>query len=504
MTNSPRLNKSAAPMTSSVRGSGETAMTSGGPGSHTQLKQNAFGVPTILFFVFSAQAPLTGIVGTAALTIALGVGAGTPGIYLLVGASIILFAVGFTTIARVIDTGGGFFAVVKAGFGRRAGTSAASLALLSYNAVQFGMYALLGVSVSHLLQSDLQVNVPWWAGALVSIVLVWLLGSFNIELGAKILAVLVTVEFVLLIAMAIGILGRIGVDHLDFGASFGLHSVLVGAPGVGIIFAIASMFGFESTAIYAPEAKNPARTVPRATYLSVSIISLFFTLIVWMLVSYYGTAAVQDAAGQSLAGDPAQFVLVPMTDVLGAWSSPVAQILLCTSLFAGVLAFHNMVTRYLHALGQDGILPRSTAHTNRWKAPWVASLAQSVLAVVTITVFAGGGLNPMTTLFTWASGISVLALVVLYVLTSLAIVCYFRRNPQQGRRWNVLIAPALSVVVMAGVVLAIVGNFESLVGSAGPLMWTLIAVVPIVAGAGYLAGSRSSPTQLVPEVLDTP
>ncbi len=471
--------------------------------SRTQLRQNAFGVPTILFFVFSAQAPLTGIVGTAALTIAMGVGAGTPGIYLLVGASIILFAVGFTTIARSINTRGGFFAVVRAGLGRPIGTSASMLALLSYNVVQFGMYALLGVSISYLVESDLAMSVPWWLGAVVSTVLVWTLGSFNIELGAKILAALVTVEFALLIAMAVGILARVGLSGLNVEASFGVHSVLVGAPGIGIMFAIASMFGFESTAVYAPEAKNPEKTVPRATYLSVSIIALFFTLIVWMLVSYYGSDGVRDAAAQALAGDPAQFVLVPMADVLGGWSAIIAQVLLCTSLFAGVLAFHNMVARYLHALGEDRILPSRTALTNRWKAPWVASLTQSAFALLTLTIFAVGALNPMTTLFTWASGVSVLALVALYVLTSVAIVCYFRQNPHVGRRWNSVVAPTLSVVAMAGILVAVVTNFESLVGNQGPLMWALIATVPIAAGVGYLAGRDVHTTEHVAAATDT-
>ena len=44
------------------------------------------------------------------------------------------------------------------------------------------------------------------------------------------------------------------------------------------MFAIASMFGFEATAIYSEEARNPARTVPRATDPSVVVISAFFAI----------------------------------------------------------------------------------------------------------------------------------------------------------------------------------------------------------------------------------
>ncbi|NUP59090.1 MAG: amino acid permease, partial [Pseudarthrobacter sp.] len=51
----------------------------------TALRAGSVGVLGILFFVLSAQAPLTGIVGASPLAAALGNGAGAPGAYLIVG-----------------------------------------------------------------------------------------------------------------------------------------------------------------------------------------------------------------------------------------------------------------------------------------------------------------------------------------------------------------------------------------------------------------------------------
>jgi len=45
----------------------------------TALRAGSIGVLGILFFVLSAQAPLTGIVGASPLAAALGNGAGAPG-----------------------------------------------------------------------------------------------------------------------------------------------------------------------------------------------------------------------------------------------------------------------------------------------------------------------------------------------------------------------------------------------------------------------------------------
>ena len=66
------------------------------PGPH--LKANALGVAALLFFVLSAQAPLTGIAGAGPIAIALGNGIGAPGAYLVAGAIVGLFAVGYLAV----------------------------------------------------------------------------------------------------------------------------------------------------------------------------------------------------------------------------------------------------------------------------------------------------------------------------------------------------------------------------------------------------------------------
>ena len=62
---------------------------------------------------------------------------------------------------------------------------------------------------------------------------------------------------------------------------------MAGAPGVALMFAVASMFGFESTAIYSARPRTPSAP-SRATYLSVGVIAIFFSFVSWMFISYYG------------------------------------------------------------------------------------------------------------------------------------------------------------------------------------------------------------------------
>ncbi|WP_439658348.1 APC family permease [Lentzea sp. HUAS TT2] len=463
----------------------------------TTLKPNAFGVPGILFFVLSAQAPLTSIVGAACLAVAMGNGAGAPGAYLAVGLVVILFAVGFTTITRHLDTRGGFFAVIRAGLGLRAGAGGSLLALLSYNAVQFAMYGLLGASTSGLLARLAGIESPWWVWSFLSIALVLFLGSRKVELGARVLGVLVAAELVLLTAFAIGVLVSRGAGALDVAGSFGPSAVLAGAPGIAIMFAIASMFGFESTAIYSSEARDPKRTVPRATYVAVTLIAVFLAFVTWMLVVYYGSANVGEAAGRALGSDPAVFALAPLENVLGGWASTAADVLLCTSLFAGVLAFHNMITRYFHAMAGNTLFPAVLERTNRHQAPAAASLAQSIVAAVVVAPFALLGLDPVAKLFSWFSGLAVATLVVLYILTSVAVVAYFRRNRVEPNRWTTFVAPALSAVLMLGILALVVNNFGILTGGSTLTVVLLLASVPVMFAVGWTRVRARTPAEVV-------
>ncbi|WIY01124.1 APC family permease [Amycolatopsis mongoliensis] len=451
----------------------------------TSLKRDAFGVPGILFFVLSAQAPLTSIVGAACLAIAMGNGAGAPGAYLAVGLVVILFSVGFTTITRHLDTRGGFFAVIRAGLGLRTGAGGSLLALLSYNAVQFAMYGLFGASLAGLFSRDAGFTSPWWAWSLAAIALVWFLGSRKVELGARVLAVLVAFELLLLVAFAVGVLASRGVGSLDVTGSFGPSAVLAGAPGVAIMFAIASMFGFESTAIYSGEAKDPKRTVPRATYIAVTVIAVFLAFVTWMLVAYYGAAQVQAQAAQDLGSDPALFALTPLNDVLGSWAGTAADALLCTSLFAGVLAFHNMITRYFHAMAGSRLFPAVLERTNRHQAPANASAAQSLAACVVIASFAVLGLDPVAKLFSWFSGLAVATLIVLYTLTSIAVIAYFRRHRVEAGVWATRIAPGLSTVLMLGILSLVLNNFGVLTGGDTVTVVLLLVTIPLSFAFGW-------------------
>ncbi|KNE84227.1 MULTISPECIES: APC family permease [Streptomyces] len=454
-----------------------------------RLKPNALGVLGILFFVLSGQAPLTGIAGAAPISVAIGNGPGTPAAYVLAGAVILLFSVGFVAMGRHVVDAGAFSAYIGTGLGRMAGAGSATVALFAYCVIQAAMYGLYGSIVSGLAAAHTGIDLAWWVYALVTMVVVQALGAAGVEMGARILAVLVLAEFSILLLFGLVTLFKGGgPEGLGAAESFSVSAVLQGAPGVAVMFAVASMFGFEATAIYGEEAREPKKTVPRATYLSVIVVTGFFALTSWMLISAHGASTASAAAGEALAGgDSSGFVFAPVAALFGGWVNDVLPVLLATSLFAGVLTFHNSANRYLFSLGRDGRLPPNLCRLNTRHAPWVAGFAQTLIAVVLVAPFVLGGSDPVITLFSWFSGVAVLAMMLLYLLTSVSVVVFFRRRRVDSRIWNTLVAPVLGALGLIGAIWLILANFTTLIGGEPSTALWLVLSVPAVMALGVVS-----------------
>ena len=104
------------------------------------------------------------------------------------------------------------------------------------------------------------------------------------------------------------------------------------------------------------EARDPERTIPRATYAAVLIIGAFYAITVWAFVVAIGPDQVTGVAQQTLDGD-GNMLLDTTGATMGSLGRDVVNVLLLTSLFACVLSFHNVIARYQFVLARKGLLP---------------------------------------------------------------------------------------------------------------------------------------------------
>ena len=109
--------------------------------------------------------------------------------------------------------------------------------------------------------------------------------------------------------------------------------------------------------------------------------------------------------------------------------------------------------------------------------------------------------DPIAVVFYWFSGIAVVALVSLYVLTALAVLVFFAKNKgTDAGLWARLLSPILSIILLGYSLWLIVGNFELLVGTSKEqaLLLAATAIVAFVVGLGIFLIRR---TRLSPDAM---
>lgn len=393
---------------------------------------------------------------------------------------LLLFAVGFSWMTPHVPDAGAFYSYIDRGLGRRAGLGAASIALFSYVLLTVSMTCYLGVQTGNLIELWTGTSLPWWLISAVMLVIVGLLGYRDIDLSAKVLGVVLVLEVLAVLAIDLGVLfsGRELV-----GRAFNPAEALSGAPGLGLLFAFLGFFGFEATAVFRNEARDPEHTVPRATYIAVASIGILYTVSSWLVISGLGAA---DAV--RISTDSPDHAVIGLTgEVVGAIMADIVQVLVVSSMFACMLAFHNIVTRYLFTLGQRSVLPVRLADVHvRHRAPSVASTWVSIVTSAIVLVSAVLQLDPVMQIYTWYSGAGALGVIVMMTLTSFAVVGY-------GSKLRGVAKAAPSATVTAAAVLGGVGlllvlgisvwNFPVLVGgTVAAIVWGLVLVAAYAAG----------------------
>jgi amino acid transporter len=462
-------------------------MTATTSGASNQLRRNALGVGAVAFMVISAAAPLTGAAAAIPLGMLLGNGLGLPLTFILVTLLMLLFAVGYMAMARHISNAGAFYAFTARGLGGQAGGAVAAIALLSYNCMQIGLLGLLGGAAAGTFGA-LGLVMPWWVWSFIAIAIVGILGYRQVDLSAKILMVLVLLEYLVVFIVDGAVLAKGG----DSGLSIPLlntTNLLSGSLPVALLFVMGCFIGIEATTIYAEEAKDPKTTIPKATYLSIIVIGLFFLITSWLMIAATGVDKVMPAI-QALP-DPTAYMFGVAERYAGGTVSTIMGLLFVTSIFAAVSAFHSYISRYTYVMGREGLLPASFGVTHdTHQSPHVGSVTQTIVAAVVVGLFAVLGLDPILNLFTWISQIGTLGIMAMMALASFSVIAFFNKNNFGENALVSKLAPVVAGLVMAALFVYIFMNFGGLTGTSGALGIILPALVVVAAVVGLLLASN--------------
>lgn len=284
----------------------------------------------------------------------------------------------------------------------------------------------------------------------------------GVKQGTRLNAVLTVAKLApLLLLLAAGLFAVHG-DNLRW-----THGTSAGDLSRASVFLIFAFAGVESALVPSGEVRDPARTVPRAVFLAMGLVT----------VLYIGLQVVaQGVLGASLVGDAAPLASAAGR-VFGPWGATMLSIGFMISAFGYMSGMTLAVPRALYAFARDGILPRQMAAVHpRFHTPWVAIIVQSVIGW-TLAVTSG------------FEGLAIIANVsaALVYLGCAAAAWKLRRSSPVGAeaRGTRIPGGALAPPLAALAILF-------LLGSVTLREWSVLAAVVLGATVLYLVASRTT------------
>lgn len=445
------------------------------------LARNRLGVPAILAIIIAAAAPMSVIFGGAAAAFATSELVALPLACIAIAVLLACWAPGYLAMGRDIANAGSTYSYISRGLGRVPGAAGGGIALVGYNMMQCAFYGGFGLAASQLT-SAVGVDTPWWAWAVPAWLVVGLLGLGKVDISSQVLIVLLLGELALVAIFTLVFLARPGPAGLDATAldpsQLGQASTLV---GLGVSFT--GFVGLESCSAFSEEARSYG-ALSRAIVAAVVTVGVLYGIGTWALTVATGPANIVAAANAQ--GTDLAFSLASQR-VAEGWVL-LARLLFATSMFAGLLAWHNVANRYFFALGREGVLPAQLAGTSRAGAPRAASLTQSTISGLVLALVLLLGADPMTHLWYWGSNTGALGILTLLIGTAASVLAYFARSPRERRpHMATLLTSGVAILGLGTVLVTTLVHFDVLTGTTSHAAWILPSILGLaaLAAAGW-------------------
>ncbi|UUU19127.1 APC family permease [Streptomyces sp. DSM 40750] len=424
--------------------------------------QGNMGVGELAMSVLAFSAPLTTVAGFIPVLLMFG-GKTGPAIYIVATVILLVFCVGFTVMGRAVPNPGGFYSFVTQGLGRPAGLGGAFLATFGYFMIGFFAPSFFAITVQSYVEKNLNgPHIAWGWYALAIVAVTTALAYRRIDLSAKVLTVVMVLEVVAVLVFDVASFVH-GAPSGTGGATLSLPWLTDPNIGLALLFVVGNFFGFEATVIFREEVKDPDKTIPRATYLSVAGIGVFYALAAWAYIAFTGADKTQATATANTGG----MFTDALTVLVGKTVVDIVTVLLLTSILASMLSIHNVTARYMYSLGTDGVVPTVLGKVHpKHGSPYAAASVIGGLWAIGVVLFVALGSDP-NVLYARASGIGSFAILLLLFAASVAVFVYFRRNPSREPVWKTAVAPLVAAIGIGVVACLAVANYSDLLGGSG-------------------------------------
>jgi amino acid transporter len=293
-------------------------------------------------------------------------GAAAPLAYLVCAVVMGLIVLCIAQAGSRIALTGGPYAYVEATFGSYAGFVVGVLLWVVFCTAMPAVAGLLADSAAHFIPA---FGTPVGRAGFLAVVfaLIAAINVVGVRQGTRLNAVMAVAKLAPLVLLLVA--GVFVVHGANLRWTNGVPAVSdLSRASVFMIFAFA---GVESALVPSGEVRDPARTVPRAVFLAMGMVTLL----------YIGLHLVaQGMLGPALVGDPTPLASTA-TKIFGPAGGAALSIGFVISAFGYLSGMALSAPRTLFAFARDGYLPRQLAAVHpKYQTPWIAIIVQTAIA----------------------------------------------------------------------------------------------------------------------------
>jgi APA family basic amino acid/polyamine antiporter len=379
--------------------------------------------------------PVAGTVGTAATFV-----------FIIAFVVMAPTALSYAFVATKLPTAGAAYSWVGILYGKHIGNWHGWIMSTFYILILFAPTALFGLFFNSLLNTlgvDVSLTNYWTyaLGVLIVYSVAGVLGYLGVKEAVRASAVIVTIEIVVILALATTIMFQ-HLGSLSF-KPFLPSSTVFSASNIWVVLPLAffSFTGFDVVSTAAEETRSPRHAIPRATILAVSVYFIFF---IWAVYGF--TTAVSPA---TLTQD-INSGITPVIPIAKQYWGGAGVLITLTGLSASLGATIALIVgtgRILFAMGREGALPARFGRVHpRFQTPWMATTCLIVVGLA-YDLIVGAWIGPLFAYFWTGTAIAFFALIT-YGLVNVAVFLLYRRKPDFNI-WLHVVIPVLGVVFSA-------------------------------------------------------
>jgi len=341
------------------------------------------------------------------------------------GSIMLLFvALNLNQFAKRMTGAGSMYTYSSLGMGPTMGSMSGWCLLWAYTFI--GLAGTTGFTVfSGKILDAMGIHLPDVLLFFICISACFYLAYKDVVVSQIVMLVFEVVSCTLITILCLVVLAHHGLGMFD-SAQFDFKSLTWSGVGLGVVIAVFSAVGFESSTAFGEEAKDALKAIPRSIIWSLILTGLFFIFVTYTEV--LGTRGYMDA-GKALTLDAIDSPLTVLCGMYGvSWLTIPLEACAMTSFFALALSCINAGSRVIFAMSRHGAFHTCFHEVHgKHKTPHKALATMAVIMFGIVSIYCVAGPRAAVDAFGDAGTMGAFGFIGAYALVCIAAPLYLKK-----------------------------------------------------------------------------